>query len=577
MKVERVTVRLPDGFDSARHIKALASSISERYGEGFEIDSIDVDGRVAYATRQSQVVEVSVGKSSITVHLPRGTKAGDGERVAAKMAEQNPGYQMTSFEPHVGRATLTKMDERTFRARAAIAVALGVKPWDVKIAPRPDEGFDIVLPQNYVPSKHDDKLDEVATAIVGRLGWYVSINPQTLRGSILPGDPPTFPVVQPYPFRDGDGRLVLDDDEWSHIPLGRTLGQPGGDEGPELFTDMVLAPHMQISGLTGGGKGFSLMAMMTGALARGWELCIIDAVKGGIDFIEWQPFTRDDGWGDNLASACCVIALVYKEGLRRKKIVQSYGVQKWTQLPKSEKVKPLMLVVDELTSLIMPEPTPKGVPKDNPLALEVAERNLMKATILNNLGKIARELRFAGISLVASTQVASTTTGVPTELRANLGAKLLLGSKPTENNRRLALNDPDAVPRVPLNIVDSPNGESRGVGVYEFEGQKPGVVKVYFATPKEYATWLDRLGIPHSKNPRPTAATISANTPSLESDDGGGGADESWQSPRVKPQPPVVDEVTGEVLKGFDRANEIRRKLEVAAKPVDSVPETPRA
>ncbi len=566
MKIERVTVRLPEGFDPNRHIKALAASISERYGEGFEIDSIDLEAQKAYATRQGQVAEVSVGKDSITVHLPRGTKAGDGEKMAAKMAEQNPGYQMVSFEPHVGRATLSKMNERTIRARAAIAVVLGAKPWDIKITPRPDEGFDLVLPQSYVPSKHDDKLDEVATAIVGRLGWYVDVNPQTLKASILPGDPPTFPIIQSYPFSHGNGRLVLANEEWSHIPLGVTLGPPGGGAGPELMTDMVLAPHMQISGLTGAGKGLTLMTMMTGALANGWELCIIDAVKGGIDFIEWQPFVRDDGWGDDLASACCVITLVYKEGLRRKKIVQAAGVQKWTQLPASDGVKPLMLMVDELTSLIMPEPTPKGVPKDNPLALEVAERNLMKATILNNLGKIARELRFAGISLVASTQVASTTTGVPTELRANLGAKLLLGSKPTDNNRRLALNDPDAVPRVPLNIVDSPNGESRGVGVYEFEGQRPGIVKTYFATPKEYGTWLKKLPISHSKRPRPSAATISANTPSLEMDDGGGGSDAPWQSPSVRPQPPITDE-DGNVLKGYDRANEERRRLEIASKP----------
>ena len=569
MKIERVIVKLPDGFDPARHMKALNASISERYGDGFEVDSIDVESQKAYATRQGQVAEVSVGKTSITVHLPKGTKTGDGERIAARMAEQNPGYQMVSFEPHVGRATLSKMDDRTIRARAAVAVVLGVKPWDIKITPRNDDGFNLVLPQSYLPSKHDEKLDEVATTIVGRLGWYVDADPQTLKASILPGDPPTFKVIEPYPFNHGTGRLVIDDDEWSHIPLGRTLGPPGGGEGPELLTDMVLAPHMQISGLTGAGKGLTLMTMMTGALANGWELCIIDAVKGGIDFIEWQPFVRDDGWGDDLPSACCVITLVYKEGLRRKKIVQKHGVQKWTQLPASEGIKPLMLMVDELTSLIMPEPSPKGVPKDNPLALEVAERNLMKATILNNLGKIARELRFAGISLVASTQVASTTTGVPTELRANLGAKLLLGSKPTDNNRRLALNDPDAVPRVPLNIVDSPNGESRGVGVYEFEGQKPGIVKTYFATPKEYGAWLAKLPVHRSKNPRPSSATITMNTPSLESDDDGGGGDAPWRSPEVKPQPPVTDPETGEVLKGYDRANEVRRRLEAAAKPID--------
>ena len=154
-------------------------------------------------------------------------------------------------------------------------------------------------------------------------------------------------------------------------------------------------------------------------------------------------------------------------------------MQKWTQLPASEKIRPLLLVVDEMTSLIAAEPMPKGVSKDNPLVAEIALRNLTKATILNNIGKIARELRFTGISLICATQVASTETGIPTELRGNLGARILLGAITTDNNRRLALNGADAVPKVPLNIAEDSEAK-RGVGVYEFEGQESGVLKTYF-------------------------------------------------------------------------------------------------
>lgn len=40
---EHIRVKLPEGFDPARHIGGLAKKIAEKQGEGFEFDSI-VDG-----------------------------------------------------------------------------------------------------------------------------------------------------------------------------------------------------------------------------------------------------------------------------------------------------------------------------------------------------------------------------------------------------------------------------------------------------------------------------------------------------------------------------------------------------
>jgi hypothetical protein len=558
MATEKITFKLPPGFNPQTHLKALEALITERHGDGFDIDFIDPEAGVATASRHVAITSVShtTERSSLReVRLPKETKMADGEKVAAKMADEYPDYAMIKFDPHLKRATLALMDATTRRARDAVSVALGVKPWDVGITPRPDGGYDLELPRTYVPSKHDGKLDEVAVAVVGREGWYVEANAQTLRASIIPADPPTFPPAVQHPMRDGDGTLTLANDQWSRIPIGVTLAKAGDAEGRELITDFVTAPHGLFSGLTGGGKSVLLMALLSGAVANGWEVSIVDAIKGGVDFAEFQPYVRTSGWGDDLTSACCVIAMVYEEGVRRKHLIKSHNVQKWTQLPAKELVRPILLVVDELTSLIAAEPMPKGVSKDNPLVTEIAQRNLIKATILNNIGKIARELRFAGISLVCATQVASTTTGIPTELRANLGAKLLLGVKPTDNNRRLALNDPDSVPKVPLNIVSSSDGASRGVGVFEFEGQESGVVKTFIAAPTQYAKWLDSLGVAKTKFPRPSSAEIASYTPSLDDDDNGGGEFD------LRKLPPTLDPATGEELHGFAKANEQRRLL----------------
>jgi replicative DNA helicase len=1116
---ERITIKLPAGFDPAKHLKALEKLVADKHGDGWEIDSIDPVAGTAFATRQVAVTEVAAGEKTearFEVRLPRGTKPSDGARVATKLEDQYEGYVMVEFEPFLGKATLARLTAPEQRCRGAIAVALGVKPWDVQVTARPDAGYDVTLPHTYVPSKHDQKLEEIATVVVGKEGWYVETDPGALKASLVPGEPPSFPPVLSYPFKKTVERVDPKDGDWARVPLGRVLGRTGGEEGPELAIDFVTSPHLQVQGLTGSGKllrldtrvpvpvseqfpdgwatvgtlavgdtvyaadgtetkivGFSddvvedtyrvqfdtgqvvecgpshlwlashhvarvmhapsatrttkrgtdrvtakverlrrlahdahpgafasamtiaemtgmsysyvlrtltarglptevisvdvgferpvnrylaseafaalqdharpswgavesaavqqppgrwltarelfsgigmetpsrnqlrelrgvmkrflvttktvvehvsgagsvvafplgeailalaeeserrlpsgmplervvsaaemfetqvyqgqrsnwavrlpsgvfgqevelpvppyvlgawlgdghsygaqitagssaactdkdgitdrermlgqlsvfdtsvgpngktinvrglkpllrdaevlwnkhippiylragidqrlallqglmdtdgtvessggceltlsnerlacdalelirslgikasissapssiteddpdhvgrkrrrmtgirwrihfttslpvfrlprkrarlksetrettrwlyitkiekappqtmrclrvahpshlvlvedfvpthnsvlLMALMTGALARGWQLCIVDAIKGGVDFIDFQPFVRPGGWADNLPAACCVLQMAYEEGQRRKGLIQRAGVQRWTQLPASASLHPMLVVVDELTSLLAPEPTPKGVSKDNPLVLEVAERNLLKASILNTIGKIARELRFAGVSLAIGTQVASTSTGIPTELRANLGAKILLGGKPTDNNRRLALNDPDAVPRVPLHIVNDPGGAARGVGVFEIEGTEPGVAKAYFADPANYGTYLQALGVPTTDQPHPTPAEIARHTPSIDDDDArsgaGGGRPEDpghsgdrSPSGRLRPEP-TRDPATGKVLHGFEKANEQRRQLDAVVRPASQ--ETP--
>jgi hypothetical protein len=106
-----------------------------------------------------------------------------------------------------------------------------------------------------------------------------------------------------------------------------------------------------------------------------------------------------------------------------------------------------------------------------------------------------------------------------------------------------------------LNIVNDPNKASQGVGVYEFEGQEPGVAKIYFAKPSEYTDWLTKIGVPTTSQPRPTAQQIAANTPSLDDD-------EAAPKPGGRVVEPVLDPFTGETLHGYDRANEQRRRLD---------------
>lgn len=519
-RIERISVRLPDGFDPAKHQQALERKITEIHGSGWEVTNINPNDNTAWAERHitiSEIQESTAGSEVIDVRLPRNTKPSDGEKMAAKLEDQYPGYTLTAWEPYLSYATLTKLSAPAIRARGAIANALGVKPWDIQIQEELDGGFSHSLPKNFVPSRHEAKLQEVAESIVGREGWYSATNPQKLTGRLVPADPPTFPASIPYPFKQKIPAYTPTGD-WFKIPIGERLPEQGAERGEQLLTDFSANPMMQISGITGGGKGVLLTSIAAGALARGWELGLVDAVKGGVDFVDLIPFCKPGYFGEDLAQACTVVARAYEEGQRRKKLIKEHKVQKFTQLPASLGLKPLMIIVDEATSLLLTDTVPKGIDKNSTLAMEISERSLQAGTVLSWLGKIARELRFSGVSLILSTQVASATVGIPTELRANLGAKFLLGASPTPNNRRLALSAPDSVPEVPRNIAIDENGAARGVGVFEREGSKPGVFKAFFSPPPDFAKWLRSMGLPETDRPNPTPTEIARYTPSIESD-----------------------------------------------------------
>jgi hypothetical protein len=308
----------------------------------------------------------------------------------------------------------------------------------------------------------------------------------------------------PEAVRDTQHRLYITD---------ITVGEPE----PARCLKVAHPDHLYLTaGFIPTHNSILLQSIISGALARGWELVIVDAVKGGVDFAPFQPFVRPSGWGcETLEEAVTALDLAYKEGVRRKELVKRHQVQKWTELPAELGIKPLVVVTDEVSSFLILETVPK-LAKDNPLVLEVQARNACKSMAGILLGKIARELRYVGIHLVVSSQVSQSATGVSTELRSNLGQKFLLGVNPTDGNRRLALNAADQVPRVPPYIAKDPK-VGRGCGVFEREGDPPfGVMKGYFATMSSFTDWLVKRGVPTTERTRPTASEVAKSTPAQD-------------------------------------------------------------
>lgn len=561
--IQRIKVKAPASVNlgNKSQLDKLIAIVEEKRGEkGWRLASVDTQNREVHLSRVSEVVSVTQSetrKNSFDVNLPREYKASDAERAATEL-ESNPDYQgyvMTDYNPFLHIATLTQLSNDEIVARGYLSQTLGVKPWDVQVMSNAAGGFSVKLPKQYVPSKHDDKLIEVVETAIGEPGWYVEFQPRERLAEIYPGDLPSFPAAIPFPFQQA--KKSKD----SFLQFGERLGANSNSPGGPAVIDFDSAAHSLLSGTSGSGKTVTINAMITWALLTGHELVVIDLPHKAVDFTWVKPYVRDGGWGcDSLEASVAALEMVYREGHKRAELLKEYDVTKVDELPKELRMPPIFVVVDELSGLIIPEEVPKGVAKDNPMVLEANAVNLLKATLLNRIKKIAAELRFVKIRLLLSSQVSSTDTGVPTSLRMNLANKMLQGTNPTDGNRRLALADALSVPKVPAHLREDAKA-GKGVGVCELEGQVPSVYKGYYASVTDYKKAIDANGNRKTMRPEPTPSEIAKYTPSIDEE-------EAKQGFGHKPRKLEDWEIgpDGKPLTGFERANAAKHAATVGAR-----------
>lgn len=527
MAIERMQLPVGKKFDhnNPAMVEAAMKVLAEHgHGTGWVIQSYDPANGMLTLSRRSALTTVtkSEGKTdSYRVELMRGIKPSDGDQIAAQLESdpQHAGYFMTRFEPYISEATMSKLTPDERHARAAVATVLGVKPWDVQIGKRPGGGFTLGLPGIYVPSKHDEKLDEIVQVAIGKVGWYFRGDANKLTGEIVPSKPASFAPSIPYPMsqmpREGDVTLPP-------IPIGQTLAERGDEPNGTLWLDWAAAPHLQLGGITGAGKSVTLNVIIAGCLAAGAELAIIDVPQKAVDFENWRPFVRPGGWGcESLEEGATTLEQLYREGERRAELFKQYGAKKLADLPADIRrtMKEVVIVVDEVTGLFTMDAVPKRLEADDPLRMEAESKNYARELIKTFIEKIAAEQRFVGYHLVLSTQVASVSTGISTALRTNLPHKLLLGARATDGNRKLILTDVTRVPQVPDHVKVDP-GASLGAGVAELAGQNPAVFKSYYAGEAELIAQLRSRGIqplPDTQldQTRPPASAVMTRFPDM--------------------------------------------------------------
>lgn len=327
------------------------------------------------------------------------------------------------------------------------------------------------------------------------------------------------------------------------------------------------------------------------ALARGWQLVILDVRQKMADFLWCKDYVRDSGWGcDSKTEAVAALRLVYEEGVRRGELLTKHGVQKWQDLPASvREANPRILVVmDEAQGLFTPPPVPKALPKEHELRLEAEQEGMETDLLKVYTTKLPAEMRAAGLRLLLVSQQTQLNTGIPPAMKLNLPNKVLLGPNATKQARGHALANPDAAPEVP-DWIKANEKAAKGTGVAEIEGQAPTVFKGFYASTDEYREQLRRLGVKTTRQPNPTAQQIARLVPQLnaELDDdeppapargrgtgnGGGGPSEEWRPPGadqfLREHPEFGAQVSygadGKRLKGAAAAASAGKKLNDAA------------
>lgn len=541
--LEYLPLALPEGFDPDKHASALPKAIAAKHGEGWRIESIDMSKRVATLVRAQAAV---MRRDGLRISLPAGTRPSDGERIAQRQAELNPGYQLVRFEPHLGVAYLAQMNADELRCREAVSTALRCKPWDVTCRQRADGGYTLRLPGIYQPGRADDALANVAENVVGKYGWYVTVNPMTLQCEIIPSDPPTFPEFCRFDF-GATPKGAIDDATRFALPLGMTLAAPGQRNTP-MSMDLSDSVGALIVGLAGSGKSTAVQSIIYNALARGFRLALIDSVDKKTD-LEWaKPYVEPHMWGcETVAEAVVVAKLVNEEGARLGELLAKHGVSKWQDLPKDVKSKrenaPLLVVADELAALLTADPMPPGLPKEVKSLPEFVkmQQDLLEAKLLSTtLSQGPAVYRAAGIRYAYLTQQPNERYGFSTKLKGNLPHRFMLGVSPSSAEKAHAFRTPEKIPDVPAHIATN-HKAARGVGLVHLDGHQPAVFKGFWAPLEDYVEAIRQLGAPTTSEPRPTAEQIARLVPRIDAfaddlpDDDGGLTVGEWTPSRKSP------------------------------------------
>ena len=511
---------LPDWFDpdNPQHRATLLDSVEKNLGQGWVITDYDMAHHQVRLARKLSDTTTTDGDpawfNKPTKALPLTDKQrqpSQGRRLAIKFETENPGFFLVRFEPWLGRAVLAPMDDKELRARQVIANVLGVDPWEILAGATTDGGFDIQVPKKYSSNTHLAKLNTAIQQDIGGPGWWVDIDPATLRGHITPGDPPTFPKIVPFDPAASTlecsvfGQRLRKPGENETPGSTQTLRLPSTDE-PAAFMDWRAAHSLLLVGLGGTGKSVLTNVLAAVMLNQHVQISVVDNPTKASDYYWCRPWIQAGGWGcDSLIQYAGVLNNIVKEmnNGERAQAWRAHGWQNWYDIPQWAKQQfPIhCVIVDELSSMVSGAAMTRTLPKS---ALPPVWKTMLdshaKYEINQAILRIAQVGRALGYRLILATQKAVKESGVPTTLRDIMGGRILLGDNPQPATWSNVFGNTE-VPPVPKNVISE--GVSKGTGSALIEGQGSFVFKTFWAVrdgltdTQALGAWLiNQIGLP---------------------------------------------------------------------------------
>ena len=208
--------------------------------------------------------------------------------------------------------------------------------------------------------------------------------------------------------------------------MGYGLPLQGEGLGGPVFVDWKASSWLLLAGTPGAGKTVAINSILAQQLAAGASVFIVDDRSKSIDFLWAKDLVMPGGWGcDSGEDAVATLAMVYKMGQDRAVEMAKLGFVNWLDMPDNIRFKPIFGIIDEAASLLVQDPVPKGVPKDDPIVEEINHLNYIRALIGRFMNKIVAELRFVGVRMIISNQVTNQSTGRPPSMKSKIGHRVL--------------------------------------------------------------------------------------------------------------------------------------------------------
>lgn len=422
------------------------------------------------------------------------------------------GMRLVELREYQHEAVVARLSGRVQQVRRRLAELLSKAEHDVELSITMLEGridtVDVVRSPNL-------GLDAEKRALIwgslimaipgGNNGWQVADDAITGRVILSHGEPRALrdvvPLAEILPAR-------LAPEEWATLPLGID------ETGAVVSLDLTSGPHSILAGPVGSGKTIALLTLMASAITRGHQVILIDPTKGGLDFAAIRPWTV--AWAtESLEAAQAAMERIYAEVGRRKAILAREGEVKWSDLTgdvrENEQVHPILVVIDELGSLVLLEDVPKGLPKGDPYVVDAETRNAARSIIRSLVGRVAREARFAGIHLAVALQRPDAGI-IGGELRSNLASAVQLAppGKPISREAMTMLIPGDQGPLASAALSALDDGHSPGLAVMASDGGSVAGFRVAFAPMKAIPALLESIGAP---KPAPWIIGESATAP----------------------------------------------------------------